>query len=57
MKGLQKGKQYQFRVKAVNKEGQSEPLIGDQSIIAKNPYDTPGKCGAPDIGLFIRFFS
>ncbi|CAK5074870.1 unnamed protein product [Meloidogyne enterolobii] len=49
VKGLQKGKQYQFRVKAVNKEGQSEPLVGDQSIIAKNPYDIPGKCGAPDI--------
>jgi predicted phage tail protein len=49
VKGLQKGKQYQFRVKAVNKEGQSEPLIGDQSILAKNPYDEPGKCGAPDI--------
>ena len=36
--GLQEGKKYKFRVKAVNKEGESEPLEADQYIIAKNPH-------------------
>lgn len=36
--GLQEGKPYKFRVKAVNKEGESEPLETDKSIIAKNPF-------------------
>ena len=38
--GLQEGKKYKFRVKAVNKEGESEPLETDQSILAKNPFGT-----------------
>lgn len=36
--GLQEGKKYKFRVKAVNKEGESEPLEADQFIVAKNPF-------------------
>ena len=36
--GLVPGKHYKFRVKAVNKEGASEPLTTTQSIHAKNPY-------------------
>ena len=36
--GLQEGKKYKFRVKAVNKEGESEPLEADQAIVAKNPF-------------------
>lgn len=36
--GLQEGKKYKFRVKAVNKEGESEPLETEKSIIAKNPF-------------------
>lgn len=36
--GLQEGKPYKFRVKAVNKEGESEELESDKPIIAKNPY-------------------
>ena len=36
--GLQEGKEYSFRVKAVNEEGDSEPLETDQAIIAKNPF-------------------
>ena len=36
--GLQEGKKYKFRVKAVNKEGESEPLENDELILAKNPY-------------------
>ncbi len=35
---LQPGHSYQFRVKAVNKEGDSEPLQADKAILAKNPY-------------------
>lgn len=38
VKGLQEGEEYEFRVKAVNEEGESEPLKTDHSIIAKNPY-------------------
>lgn len=36
--GLQEGKEYSFRVRAVNDEGESENLDTDQSIIAKNPF-------------------
>lgn len=36
--GLQEGKKYKFRVKAVNPEGESEPLEADKAIIAKNPF-------------------
>lgn len=36
--GLLEGKPYKFRVKAVNKEGESEDLEADRSIIAKNPF-------------------
>lgn len=46
--GLQEGKSYKFRVKAVNKEGESEPLETEGTIIAKNPFDEPGKPGRPE---------
>ena len=36
--GLTYGETYQFRVKAVNKEGASDPLETDKAIVAKNPY-------------------
>lgn len=36
--GLQPGKNYQFRVKAVNNEGPSEPLETTKATLAKNPY-------------------
>lgn len=36
--GLNKGKKYKLRVKAINKEGESEPLETTDSFIAKNPY-------------------
>lgn len=32
------GQEYTFRVSAVNTEGESEPLVADHSIIAKNPF-------------------
>lgn len=41
--GLTPGKEYKFRVSAVNAEGESEPLVAEQTIVAKNPYDEPGK--------------
>ena len=36
--GLTEGHDYQFRVKAVNEEGESEPLYSDKNVKAKNPY-------------------
>ncbi|VDK82836.1 unnamed protein product, partial [Cylicostephanus goldi] len=38
VQGLKKGQTYQFRVKAVNKEGASDPLQTDKETKAKNPY-------------------
>lgn len=32
------GKKYKFRVKAVNSEGESEPLVTDTEILAKDPF-------------------
>jgi len=43
--GLTPKKKYKFRVKAVNKEGESEPLESDDAIVAKNPY-----------GLFVQIY-
>lgn len=37
---LQKGHSYQFRVKAVNQEGASDPLSTKDFTLAKNPYGT-----------------
>jgi len=36
--GLHEGKEYLFRVKAVNAEGESVPLETDFGVVAKNPY-------------------
>ena len=47
--GLEPNHKYNFRVKAVNEEGESEPLETDTSIVAKNPYDAPSAPGMPDI--------
>lgn len=46
--GLQEGKPYKFRVRAVNKEGESEDLETEKPIIAKNPFDEPDKPGRPE---------
>ena len=35
---LTPGKKYKFRVKAINREGESEPLENDEPILARNPY-------------------
>ncbi|KHN73749.1 Twitchin [Toxocara canis] len=47
--GLKKGQSYQFRVKAVNREGASDPLTTEKATLAKNPYDEPGKPEAPEV--------
>lgn len=49
IKGLQEGHEYEFRVKAINEEGESEPLVTDSTTLAKNPY---GK-----ISFFVRFIA
>jgi hypothetical protein len=36
--GLKPGKKYKFQVKAVNKEGASEPLVTDKDTLAKDPW-------------------
>ena len=36
--GLQPGKEYKFRVKAVNRQGESDPLTAQQGTVAKNPF-------------------
>lgn len=36
--GLTPGSEYKFRVTAVNDEGDSEPLVSDAPIVAKNPF-------------------
>jgi hypothetical protein len=38
VKGLEENHEYLFRVKAVNDEGESEPLVADKAIKAKNPF-------------------
>jgi len=40
--GLVEGNQYNFRVKARNAEGDSEPLETEQAIIARSPWSVPG---------------
>ena len=45
--GLQEGKSYKFRVKAVNKEGDSEPLVNEHAILAKDPFSVPDKPEPP----------
>jgi len=36
--GLDEGEEYEFRVAAVNDQGQSEPLVTQKPIIAKHPF-------------------
>lgn len=47
--GLEPNHKYQFRVKAVNEEGNSDPLETDDTILAKNPFDVPAAPGLPEI--------
>lgn len=36
-------------MRAVNKEGESDPLTADQYVQIKDPWDEPGKPGRPEI--------
>lgn len=47
VEGLECMHEYLFRVKAVNSEGDSEPLEGTDPVLAKNPFDPPGPPGKP----------
>lgn len=46
---LQDGHEYEFRVIAQNAFGLSDPLTTDRSILAKDPFNRPGKPGKPQI--------
>lgn len=54
--GLDAGKKYEFRVKAVNPEGESDYLDTDKSTLAKNPYEAPGQPGLPTIEDYDKNF-
>ena len=43
------GKEYLFRVRAVNKEGESDTLETTGTTLAKNPYDEPNAPSQPNI--------
>ncbi|RWR99121.1 twitchin-like protein, partial [Dinothrombium tinctorium] len=47
MKNLTPDHKYKFRVRAVNKDGESDELETDRAIVAKNPFDTPDAPGQP----------
>lgn len=42
------GHDYNFRVRAVNKQGESLPLTGQSPITAKDPFNKPDKPGTPE---------
>ena len=46
---LTAGKEYMFRVRAVNKEGESDALETTASMLAKNSFDEPSAPGRPEI--------
>jgi len=46
--GLTKDNAYEFRVMAVNDNGQSKPLVSETSVVAKLPYDPPSPPGKPE---------
>lgn len=49
VKGLEEGHRYQFRVKAINEEGASEPLTTESSILAKDPFGASTPPGLPTV--------
>lgn len=46
---LFEGHEYEFRVSAVNENGQGPPLVGDQSVVARLPFDPPSTPGKPEV--------
>ena len=49
VENLIEGHFYRFRVRAVNKEGKSEPLETSGVYEAKNPFEVPTKPGRPKV--------
>src|SRR5262245_45180655 len=49
VQGLFDGHEYEFRVSAVNENGQGPPLTGDGPVVARLPFDPPEPPGVPDI--------
>lgn len=49
VKGLEEGHRYQFRVKAINEEGASEPLQTESSILIKDPFGASTPPGLPTV--------
>ena len=50
IEGLTNGNKYRFRVKAVNKLGQSAPCeMSGGDIVVKDPWNAPGQPGKPNI--------
>lgn len=47
--GLFEGHEYEFRVSAVNQNGQGPPLMSDGSIVARLPFDPPLAPGKPEV--------
>lgn len=47
--GLTEGKEYRIRVKAVNAEGESDPLNSVDSFVAENPFGVPTAPGQPEV--------
>ena len=47
--GLIENHRYRFRVRAVNKEGKSDPLETSGVYEAKNPFEVPSKPGRPKV--------
>ena len=43
VKNLVEGKSYKFLVRAVNQDGDSPDLVTEEAIVARNPFDPPGK--------------
>ena len=49
VKDLVEGTEYEFRVIAENDAGQSKPSETTGIFVTKDPYDVPGKPGAPGV--------
>lgn len=47
--GLIEGHEYKFRVVAVNRQGESQPLTGIDTVEAKDPFSKASKPGKPEI--------
>lgn len=59
VKGLTKGKRYKLRVKAYNKEGESDPAEMSETFVAQNPYgkDPPALFPLPtSLSMFATHF-